>query len=169
MFKRMIAKIESGGQPNNTPMTAKHRQDGRAAAFVNGSVNGPLPTTPPKFKKRKADNMADKGDEDSTKGRFRYYDSTLMLISLTIGIQSSRVKAYLPSLSSLFDTDEDKQAVIAYIESRKVATISTSSRLVTPRSKLLDNQHRHLSISQKFYAHTRFRHGTVLVLMHCST
>lgn len=68
MFKRMMAKIESDGQPTKTPTT-------------------------PKSKKRKADDMADKGDRNSAKGKVKYYCSTSMLISLTVGNKNSRAKA----------------------------------------------------------------------------
>ena len=54
MFKRLMAKIENGGQPTKTPTT---------------------PTTP-KSKKRKADDMADKGDKVNAKGEVKYYHIT---------------------------------------------------------------------------------------------
>ena len=87
MFKRMMAKIESGGQPTKTP-------------------------TPPKSKKRKADDMADKSDKDNPKGNFKYYYSTLMLISLTVGTKSSRAKAYLVAEEDLGEESKNIKAKI---------------------------------------------------------
>ena len=51
MFKRLMAKIENGGQATKTPTAS----------------------TPPKAKKRKADDMADKGDKFNAKGEVKYY------------------------------------------------------------------------------------------------
>ena len=87
MFKRMMAKIESDGQPTKTP-------------------------TPPKSKKRKADDMADKGDKDNPKGKVKYFYSTLMLISRTLGTKSSRAKAYPVAEEDLGEESKNLKAKI---------------------------------------------------------
>ena len=87
MFKRLMDKIQKGGQPTKT-------------------------LTPPKPKKRKADDMADKGDKSNAKGEIKNYCSTLMLISLTVGTRNSRAKTYSVAEEELGEEAKDLKAKI---------------------------------------------------------
>ncbi len=86
MFKRMMVKFESGDQPAKTSTTSKS-------------------------KKRKADNLADKDDDEFVEGEVKYYQSPSMLTNLTIGTKKSRAKAQ-PIDEDSNDESQDLKAKI---------------------------------------------------------